>query len=90
MVELSDNGDLMRRFVSLSCLRMFMYGEQNEGLSYLPKFRKNGVSMAKARVLDDRPATTHWTHARELQTTYPKIEVEEDRLFIVHSACAIR
>jgi transcriptional regulator GlxA family with amidase domain len=39
--------------------------------------------LAQAGVLDDRRATTHWAHARELQTTYPKINVEEDRIFIV-------
>ena len=47
MVELSDHGELMRRFLSLPCPRMFMHGEQNEGLSYLPKLRENGVSVAK-------------------------------------------
>jgi transcriptional regulator GlxA family with amidase domain len=39
--------------------------------------------LAQAGVLDDRHATTHWAHARELQTTYPKVKVEEDRIFIV-------
>jgi transcriptional regulator GlxA family with amidase domain len=39
--------------------------------------------LAKAGVLDDRRATTHWAHARELQTNYPRINVEEDRIFIV-------
>jgi pimeloyl-ACP methyl ester carboxylesterase len=47
MVEWSDHGDLMRRFLSLHCPRMFMYGEQNERLSYLPKLRDNGVSVAR-------------------------------------------
>lgn len=39
--------------------------------------------LAQAGVLDDRRATTHWAHARNLQTTFPKIKVEEDRIFIV-------
>jgi transcriptional regulator GlxA family with amidase domain len=39
--------------------------------------------LAKAGVLDNRRATTHWAHARALQTTYPSINVEEDRIFIV-------
>ncbi|MFM0375243.1 GlxA family transcriptional regulator [Paraburkholderia aspalathi] len=39
--------------------------------------------LAQAGVLDDRRATTHWAHAHELQTTYPKVKVEEDRIFIV-------
>ena len=39
--------------------------------------------LAEAGVLDDRRATTHWAHARALQTSYPRINVEEDRIFIV-------
>lgn len=39
--------------------------------------------LAEAGVLDDRRATTHWAHARALQTGYPRIHVEEDRIFIV-------
>jgi pimeloyl-ACP methyl ester carboxylesterase len=36
MVDLSDTGDLMTKFLSLSCPRMFMYGEQNASLPTCP------------------------------------------------------
>jgi pimeloyl-ACP methyl ester carboxylesterase len=49
MVELSDHGDLMRRFLSLPCPRMFMHGEENDGLSYLSGLRENGVRVARIR-----------------------------------------
>lgn len=39
--------------------------------------------LAQAGALDGRRATTHWAHARKLQATYPRIKVEEDRIFIV-------
>ncbi|MGE7991733.1 GlxA family transcriptional regulator [Pseudomonas sp. NPDC089554] len=39
--------------------------------------------LAQAGVLDKRRATTHWIHARDMQSLYPKIEVDEDRIFIV-------
>jgi transcriptional regulator GlxA family with amidase domain len=39
--------------------------------------------LAEAGVLDGRRATTHWYHARDLQTRFPKVKVEEDRIFIV-------
>jgi transcriptional regulator GlxA family with amidase domain len=39
--------------------------------------------LAEAGVLDGRRATTHWYHARDLQTRFPKVRVEEDRIFIV-------
>ena len=38
--------------------------------------------LAEAGVLDGRRATTHWRYARELQACYPKIKVDEDRIFI--------
>jgi len=39
--------------------------------------------LAQAGLLDGRRATTHWVHARELQRRYPKMKMEEDRIFIV-------
>ncbi|HSI57852.1 MAG TPA: alpha/beta hydrolase [Ideonella sp.] len=47
MVELSDHGDLMTKFLALPCPRLFMYGEQNAALSYLPHLRANGVKLAE-------------------------------------------
>lgn len=38
--------------------------------------------LAQAGVLNGRRATTHWLLARELQSSYPEISVEEDRIFI--------
>jgi len=39
--------------------------------------------LAEAGLLDDRRATTHWQHARELQRRFPQIRVEDDRIFII-------
>lgn len=47
MVELSDNADLMGRFLGLPCPTMFMYGEQNRSLSYLPHIQDHGVRLAQ-------------------------------------------
>lgn len=38
--------------------------------------------LAEAGLLDGRRATTHWLYARELATRFPKIKVEDDRIFI--------
>jgi len=54
MVELSDHGDLMTKFLSLPCPRMFMYGEQNSALSYLPTLAANGIDLAE---ISD---SSHW------------------------------
>ena len=47
MVELSDNGGLMDRFLGLPCPRMFMYGEQNASLSYLAYIQARGVRLSE-------------------------------------------
>jgi transcriptional regulator GlxA family with amidase domain len=38
--------------------------------------------LAEAGLLDGRHATTHWLHARELQRQFPKVKMDEDRIFI--------
>lgn len=47
MVDLSDNADLMTRFLGLPCPTMFMYGDQNSTLSYLAHIEANGVELAE-------------------------------------------
>jgi pimeloyl-ACP methyl ester carboxylesterase len=54
MVELSYHGDLTRRFLALPFPRMFMYGEQNRSLSYLPELARHGVELAEI------PNSGHW------------------------------
>src|SRR3981189_2722425 len=39
--------------------------------------------LAEAGLLDGRRATTHWHRARELRTRFPKVKVEEDRIFVI-------
>jgi transcriptional regulator GlxA family with amidase domain len=39
--------------------------------------------LAEAGVLDGKRATTRWQFARELRDRFPKVKVEEDRIFIV-------
>jgi transcriptional regulator GlxA family with amidase domain len=39
--------------------------------------------LAEAGLLDGRRATTHWHRARDLRSRFPKVKVEEDRIFIV-------
>lgn len=39
--------------------------------------------LAEAGLLDGRRATTHWLFARALQTQFPDVRMEEDRIFII-------
>lgn len=38
--------------------------------------------LAQAGLLNGRHATTHWLHARDLQKQFPKVKLDEDRIFI--------
>jgi transcriptional regulator GlxA family with amidase domain len=39
--------------------------------------------LAEAGLLDGRRATTHWFYARKLQAEFPKVKMEEDRIYVV-------
>lgn len=47
MVALSDDGDLLERFIALPAPKLFMYGHQNNSLSYLQQLDRNGVELAE-------------------------------------------
>ena len=47
MVDLSDHGELMEKFLRLPCRKMFMYGDQNASLSYLDHIEANGVRLSQ-------------------------------------------
>ncbi|KAL6412567.1 alpha/beta hydrolase [Ilyonectria robusta] len=47
MVNHSDNGGLVAKFIAAPFPRMFMFGEQHATLSYLPKLASSGVELAE-------------------------------------------
>ena len=49
MVEVSDNEPLMEMFTGLHGAKMFVYGDVNDTLSYLPDLPRRGVQLAKIK-----------------------------------------
>src|ERR1700730_18193378 len=43
-------------------------------------------TLAEAGLLDGKRATTHWDYTRGLQLRYPKVKVQEDRIFVIDGA----
>jgi pimeloyl-ACP methyl ester carboxylesterase len=42
-VEYSGTGDLLKQFIEMSLPKVFIYGQENRSLSYIPELIKNGV-----------------------------------------------
>lgn len=49
MVEWSDSGTLMSKFLNLPCPKMFMYGVTNHHLSYLKTIQQHGVKLSEIK-----------------------------------------
>ena len=69
MVDMSDNGCLLAHFIGLPMPRMFMYGEQNAHLSYLPELRRCGCALVEIEHSGHWPMFSNppamWTALRE-------------------------
>ncbi|KAJ5873999.1 uncharacterized protein N7529_002429 [Penicillium soppii] len=73
MVQLTDHGNLMDKFLALPCPRMFMFGEEMRGLSYLPLLEKEGVELA------DIPNSGHFPMYSNPVEMYRRIAIFLDR-----------
>jgi len=73
MVQLSDLGGLMDRFLGLPCPKMFMYGEQNATLSYLRHIETHGVQLSEIPRCGHFPMYSNpvamWTAISRFQST---------------------
>lgn len=70
MVDLSDNGDLINKFLGLPFPKMFMYGEHYASLSYLAHLHAHGVTMAEIEHCGHFPMYSNpqemWKHIASL------------------------
>lgn len=69
MVDLSDHGDLLHTFTGLPMARMFIHGQQNAHLSYLPELRRRSVRVVEIEHSGHWPMYSNppamWTSLRE-------------------------
>lgn len=75
MVDLSDHGDLLTLFANLPMPRMFMHGQQNAHLSYLPELRRRDVTLAAIKHSGHWPMYSNppamWTALRRFLPVAP-------------------
>ena len=73
MVDLSDHGGLMERFLGLPCRTMFMYGDENRHLSYLAHIAAKGVTLAEIANSNHWPMYSNpaemWRHVAAFQAS---------------------
>lgn len=89
----SQPGDLI--FIpgmDMTYIRSAEFRAEHNFLAWLREQHRQGVTIcsictgafvvAQTGLLDDRKCTTHWKRVDELQTTYPRIVTQHDRLFV--------
>ena len=55
LVDYSDNGNLIQRFTQLEIPKVFIYGSENKGLSYIPHLRERGCEVVEVSKSDHFP-----------------------------------
>lgn len=73
-VRESDSGELLEEFLAIPVPKLFLYGEANRRLSYLPRLRENNVEVREVPkaahfLFYDDPVTTFEEIARFLKIT---------------------
>jgi len=66
-VSESDSGRLLDEFLNLAMPRLFLYGEANRTLSYLPRLRESAVEVCEV------PASAHFLFYDNPVTTFARI-----------------
>lgn len=47
LVEYSDHGNLIQRYIALKIPKLFVYGSENRSLSYIPELQESGCEMVE-------------------------------------------
>lgn len=75
-VEYSDSGGLLERYMTLPVPALFLYGERNRSLSYLPQLKEEGLRTAEVAegghfLFHDNPGEFYRCTAQFLKEIYP-------------------
>ena len=59
-----------------------MVAPERPGVRRVGSICTGAFVLARAGLLDGRRATTHWCRAEQLRRSYPRIDVEEDAIYV--------
>ena len=74
-------GKGIRSELTLTALSAWLRAH-HESFGRIVSICTGAYALAEAGVLDGRDATTHWAHANDLKTRYPKVQVRPDALYL--------
>lgn len=78
LVEYSDTGNLLERYLALAIPKLFMYGAENRSLSYLPRLTERGCALMEIPASNhfpfhDNPTAFYHTIASFLQAAHDTV-----------------
>ncbi|AKD55990.1 GlxA family transcriptional regulator [Spirosoma radiotolerans] len=90
-IEAQPGDSIFLPGMDMAYLRSSAFKQETDFFDWLRQQHKKGVNLcsvctgafilAQAGLLDGRKCTTHWKRIEELQTTYPRLVVQHDKLF---------
>ncbi|MEM9262315.1 MAG: GlxA family transcriptional regulator [Pseudomonadota bacterium] len=80
-ILLVPGGEGVRNERTLKKLAAWL-NEHHKAFDRIASVCTGAYALAEAGLLDGRKVTTHWAHAHDLQTRYPKVRVQSDALFL--------
>jgi len=79
LVEYSDTGNLLERYLALAIPKLFVYGAENRALSYLPQLTERGCALVEIPASNhfpfhDNPAAFYHTIASFLEAAHDTVK----------------
>src|SRR5260370_80367 len=78
---IAAGGEGVQRAAACDMTLAFMRAMANRGIR-IASVCSGAFTLAEAGLLDGRRATTHWQRTRQFLSTYPKVKLEPDQIFV--------